>query len=200
MNKLSLDATIKLAERTPTDFKFIHSVASPVCKNLGVVIHEDLPDKPELKDILKGRDAVCILFTVLHGDVRTSIAHWCALFRGKKNKVTFFDSLAIGLKAIYGRTTEKPKVLWALRNTNYERSHRPVQRLIRQQKYCGCACAVRLRFYKTKTNHEFENYILNYAPRNPGVALATLCLFHYTDQNEYKVSDVGKKANDTNSK
>ena len=184
---LSLDATIKLAERTPTDYAFIHSVASPVCKKLGLVIHEDLPDKPELKDIFKGRDAVCILFTVLHGDEPTAISHWCALFKGKKNKITFFDSLAINLDGIYARTNEKPKVKWALRNTKYERSHRPVQRMIRQQKYCGCACAVRLRFYKTKTNHEFEKYILNYAPKQPGVALATLCLFHYTDQKRVQV-------------
>lgn len=191
--QLSLLQEIQLAERTPVDFKFIHSVASPVCKSLGVVMHEDLKDKPELADIFKGKKAVCILFRVLHGDEPTAIAHWAALFYGKKNKITFFDSLAINLKGIYQKTNEKPKLLWALRHTRYENSHRPVQKMIREQKYCGCACAVRLRYWKTKTNREFENFVLRYAPKTPGVALATLCLFHYTDQHQYEVSDGEEK-------
>ena len=186
---LSLGKEIVLAERTPTDFKFIHSVASPVCKSLGVVMHEDLPDKPKLADIFKGKKAVCILFRVMHGDEQTAIAHWAALFYGKKDRLTFFDSLNINLKGIYARTNEKPKVLWALRGHKYEQSHRAVQKMIRQQKYCGCACAVRLRYWKTKTNIEFEKFILDYAPRQPGVALATLCLFHYTDQHQYEISE-----------
>lgn len=125
---------------------------------------------------------------MLHHDLPTAVAHWCCLFRGKKGLV-FFDSLALNLKGIYRLTQESPKIIHALRKLKYERSHRPLQKLLARQKYCGAAVAVRLRYYKTKTNREFERFILNHDRGSPGITLCTLVLFHYTDQHEYEVSD-----------
>jgi hypothetical protein len=188
---MSLLNEIKLAENTPTDYKFIHSIASPVVKNLGVVYHEKLPEKPSLHDIFGSHDAVCILFRLLHHDRPTPVAHWCCLFRGKKGLV-FFDSLAINLKGIYRITHESRKLEHALKGHKYEHSHTPLQKMVSKQKYCGCAVAVRLRYYKTKTNAEFERFIINHDRTHPGETLATLCLFHYTDQHEYEISDDDK--------
>ena len=84
---MSLLSELKRSVRTPTDYKFIHSVASPVCPNMGVVMHESLPDKPSLHDVMKGHDAVAILMRVLHDSHPTPIAHWVALFKGKNKKL-----------------------------------------------------------------------------------------------------------------
>jgi len=48
---MSLLEEIKRAINTPVDYKFIHSVASPVCKSMTYVLHESLPDKPSLEDV-----------------------------------------------------------------------------------------------------------------------------------------------------
>ena len=186
---MSLLSEIKRAESTPVDYRFIHSVASPICKSMRYVQHEKLPAKPTLADIFKGKQAVCILFTVLHHSLPTNIRHWTCLFKGKKGRITFFDSLGLNLKGIYSLTHEKRKLEWALRDTKYEKSHTPLQQMISKQKYCGCAVAVRLRYYKTKTNREFERYILEHNRKFPGETLATLCLFHYADQHEYELSE-----------
>ena len=186
---MSLLNAVRRAENTPVDYKFIHSVSKPLCPSQRMVQHETLPEKPSLEDVFKGKDAVCILFRVLHHSIPTAIAHWCCLFKGKNRKITFFDSLALNLKGIYRLTHESPKLLYALRNTKYERSHRPLQKLIARQKYCGAAVAVRLRFYKTKSNREFESFILNHDRGNPGHTLCTLCYFHYEDQHEYEISE-----------
>ena len=166
------------------DYKFIHSVASPICKSMTYVLHESLPDKPSLEDVFKGKQCVCILFRVLHHEEPTQIAHWTCLMKGKKG-VMFFDSLGINLKGIYRLTHEPPKIAYALRNTKYEQSHHPLQKLLSRQKYCGCAVVVRLRYYKTHTNAQFEKLILDHNRQKPGLLLVTLCLFHYTDQHEY---------------
>ena len=182
---MSLLAEIQRAINTPVDYKFIHSVASPICKSMTYVLHESLPDKPSLEDVFKGKQCVCILFRVLHHEEPTQIAHWTCLMKGKKG-VMFFDSLGINLKGIYRLTHEPPKITYALRNTKYEQSHHPLQKLISRQKYCGCAVAVRLRYYKTHTNAQFEKLILDHNRQKPGLLLVTLCLFHYTDQHEYE--------------
>ena len=185
---MSLLSELKRSIRTPTDYKFIHSVASPVCKNMGVVMHESLPDKPSLHDVMKGHDAVAILMRVLHDSHPTPIAHWVALFKGKNKKLRFFDSLNLNLKGIYRITSEKPKLLHALRGHKYEQSHQALQKLVSHQKYCGCAVACRLRFWNTKTNSEFERFILTHDRQHPGLTMVTLCLWHYTDQHEYEIS------------
>ena len=39
---MSLLAEIQRAINTPVDYKFIHSVASPICKSMTYVLHESL--------------------------------------------------------------------------------------------------------------------------------------------------------------
>ena len=195
---MSLLDELHRAVRTPVDFKFIHSVVSPVLPNVGVVMHESLPDKPSLARVMGKHDAVCILFRVLDPQGKpTPLAHWTCLFKGKHNKLYFFDSLALNLKGIYRLTHESRKIEHALIGHKYERSHRKLQRLVNQQKFCGAAVACRLRYAKTKTNKEFESFILGYNSSTPGVVCAMLCLWHYTDQHEYEISEGKQRTEDT---
>ena len=188
---MSLLNVIKKAERTAVDYKFIHAVAAPVVgsNNMRYVLHENLPAKPSLNDLFKGKDCVCILFRVLDHGRPTPVAHWTCLMKGSKG-IMFFDSLAMNLSGIYRLTHEPRKVEYALRNTRYEKSHRALQDILSKVKYCGCAVAVRLRHYKTHTNKQFESFILNHH-HNAGETLATLCLFHYTDEQEYEEKSNG---------
>jgi hypothetical protein len=182
---MSLLSEIEHAESTPVDFRFIKAVASPIVPKMHMIRHDSLPEKPDLhKDIMKGDDAVVILFRVHHNSRPTPMAHWCTLFKGKHGFV-FFDSLAINLRRIYALTGEKPKLLHALRNTKYEKSHHALQQMISKQKYCGTACAVRLRYSKRLTNRGFERMILQYDASTPGKTLALMCLFHFIDEDEY---------------
>ena len=190
---MSLLDELHRAVSTPVDYKFIHSVVSPVIPNLGMVLHESLPDKPSLKRVMGNHDAVCILFRVLDHGRPTPIAHWTCLFKGKHGKLCFFDSLALGLSGIYRLTHEPHKIEHALRGHKYERSHQALQRLLSQQKFCGAAVATRLRYAKTKTNREFERFILGYNKTHPGLVFSMLCLWHYTDQHEYEISQDKKQ-------
>ena len=191
---MSLLDELHRAVRTPVDYKFIHSVVSPVIPKLGMVLHESLPDKPSLKRVMGSHDAVCILFRVLDHGRPTPIAHWTCLFKGKHNKLYFFDSLALNLKGIYRLTNESHKIEHALIGHKYQRSHQALQKLISHQKFCGAAVATRLRYAKTKTNREFERFILGYDKTHPGQTCAMLCLWHYTDQHEYEMSKKVKKS------
>ena len=176
---------VKHAEEVPVDFAFIKSVVKPMLK-VHMIEHEHLPEKPDLaRDVFKGSDAVAILFRVFHADLPTEVAHWCCLLKASHGKkVRFYDSLALNLRKIYALTGESPKMVYALRNTNYEKSHTKMQEMVRKQKYCGTAVACRLR-YPQMSNKQFERHILSYDRSRPGQTMTLMTLFHYYDQKEY---------------
>ena len=87
-NKMSLLSEIKRAESTPVDYRFIHSVASPICKSMRYVQHEKLPAKPENRLPYDGEDStnenrhtllvsppVVWLFTIMF--TYSDISYWC---------------------------------------------------------------------------------------------------------------------------
>ena len=169
--KIGLLNEVEHAESTPVDFKFIESVVHPILPKMHMINHEELKSNPDLhKDVMKGDDAVCILMTVLHHSQPTEIRHWTYL------------------KKLYALTGEEPKLLYALRPTKYESSHRALQKMISKQKYCGTAVSCRLR-YTHLTNKQFERHILSYDMGSPGKTMTLMTLFHYRDQREYAKGD-----------
>ena len=116
---MSLQTLIKRGMDTPVDFSFIQRVVNK-SPTIRMVDHEsDLPDKPSLKQVFGGKQAVAILLHIMQG--KTKIGHWVLLLQSTgKRKIAFFDSLGLGLYRLYALTHEEPKLLHALKGSKWE--------------------------------------------------------------------------------
>ncbi len=106
-----------------------------------------LKNKPSLADVFKGRQAVAILLHIMTG--KTPVGHWVLLLRARKGiKISFFDSLGLGLYKLYALTHEEPKLLHALKGHKWENSSVQLQRFSSHYRACGAFVEIRDKFFK----------------------------------------------------
>ena len=139
---MSLSTLIKRGLDTPVDFAFIKRVVGSK-PDIRMVDHETgLKNKPSLADVFKGRQAVAILLHIMQG--KTPVGHWVLLLKARKGiKISFFDSLGLGLYKLYALTHEEPKLLHALKGHKWENSTVQLQRFGDHFRECGAFVSIR---------------------------------------------------------
>ena len=176
---MDLRKLVKSALHEAVAFDFIKKIVGQSCK-LKRIDHESIGNKT-LKQLFDGHDCVAILFNVLHGKVRSPIGHWCLLMKKQKErKMSFFDSLGLGLKKVYGITHEQPTLLKLLRHEKWEDSHVKLQTMGTDFRECGSYCGVRAKFHRM-TNKQFVHLIKSHNFASPDETCVLLTLLHYLD-------------------
>ena len=183
---MSLQTLINRGRDTPVDFDFIKRVVgkSPTIR---FVDHESgLPPRPTLQDVFKGHQAVAILLHIVQG--KSKIGHWVALIQGRnKMKISFFDSLGLGLYRLYGITHEQPKLLHALKGHKWENSKVQLQRFGSHYRECGAFVSVRCKFWKL-SNPAFVRLIKSYNKTKPDDTAVMLVLLHYLEDEDVDIT------------
>ena len=176
---MSLLKLINRAVDTPVDFSFIKRV---VGKNIRMVDHESsLGPRPTLKDIFKGKKMAAILLHILQG--KSKIGHWVLLINKRgSQKISFFDSLGLGLYKLYQLTHEQPKLLHALNGHAWENSKSQLQRFGESYRECGSQVAVRGKFYRL-SNAAYVKLIKSWNKTTPDQTAVLLTLLHYIDED-----------------
>ena len=184
---MSLQTLIKRGVDTPVSFAFIKRVVGKTV-SIRMVDHEsDLPAKPTLEQVFKGKKAVAILLHVMQG--KQKIGHWvCLLQKTPKRKIAFFDSLGMGLYKLYSYTHEEPKLLHALKGHKWENSSIQLQRFGSHYRECGAFVSVRAKFWKL-TNKAFVRLIRSYNKTKPDETAVLLVLLHYLEDDEIDISN-----------
>ena len=186
---MSLQTLINRGLDTPVDFSFIKRVVgkSPTIR---MVDHESgLPARPTLQDVFKGHQTVAILLHIVQG--KTKIGHWVCLLAShpKRNggRISFFDSLGLGLYRLYGITHEEPKLLHALKGHKWENSSVQLQRFGNHFRECGAFVSIRAKFWKL-TNGAFVRLIKSYNKTTPDKTAVMLVLLHYLEDEEVDIT------------
>ena len=179
---MSLQTLIKRGVDTPVSFAFIKRVVGKSV-SIRMVDHEsDLPDRPTLQQVFRGKNAVAILLHVLQG--KQKIGHWVLLLqKTPKRKIAFFDSLGMGLYKLYSFTHEEPKLLHALKGSRWENSTVQLQRFGSR----GAFVSIRAKFWKL-TNKAFVRLIRSYNKTKPDETAVLLVLLHYLEDEEIDIS------------
>ena len=188
---MSLATLIKRGVDTPVDFSFIKRVCGKTT-SIRMVDHESgLPHKPTLANVFKGKQCAAILLHILHG--KTKIGHWVLLIQKRGNqKISFFDSLGMGLYKLYQLTHEEPKLLHALRGHKWENSTVQLQRFGTHFRECGAQVAVRAKFYKL-SNPSFVRLIKSWDKTKPDQTAVFLTLLHYLEDTETDITSKNYK-------
>ena len=183
---MSLQTLIKRGLDTPVDFSFIKRVVGNTT-TIRMVDHETgLPPNPKLKDIFKGRQCAAILLHILHQ--KTKIGHWVLLINKRLGvKISFFDSLGLGLYRLYDLTKEEPKILRALQGSSWENSTVQLQRFGTHFRECGAQVSVRAKFFKL-SNKAFVRLIKSWNKTSPDTTAVFLTLLHYMEDTETDIS------------
>ena len=122
-----------------------------------------------------------ILLHILQG--KSKIGHWVLLINKRgTQKISFFDSLGLGLYKLYKLTHEKPKLLHALKGHKWENSKVQLQRFGRSYRECGSQVAVRGKFHKL-SNAAFVKLIKSWNCTSPDQTAVLLTLLHYIDED-----------------
>ena len=182
---MSLQTLIKRGLDTPVDFSFIQRVVNK-SPTIRMVDHEaDLPERPSLKTVFGGKQAVAILLHIMQG--KTKIGHWIVLLQATgKRKIALFDSLGLGLYKLYGLTHEDPKLLHALKGHKWENSTVQLQRFGDHFRECGAFVAIRAKFFNL-TNAGFVRLIRSYNKTKPDETAVMLVLLHYLEDEEVDI-------------
>ena len=185
---MSLTTLLKRGLDVPVDFEFIKRVVGKTVK-IRMVDHESgLPHRPSLADVFKGADAVAILLHILQG--KTKIGHWTLLLKKtNKRKISFFDSLGLGLYKLYKLTHEEPKLLHALHGHSWENSTVQLQRFGSHFRECGAFVSVRAKFHKL-SNSQFVRLMRSWNKTKPDQTAVMLVLLHYLEDEN---TDITKK-------
>ena len=183
---MSLQTLIKRGVDTPVDFSFIKRVVGKTT-SIRMVDHESgLPQKPTLTDVFKGKQCVAILLHILSG--KTKIGHWVLLVNERPGqKISFFDSLGMGLYRLYELTHEHPKLLHALRGHKWENSSVQLQRFGSHFRECGAFISVRAKFYKL-SNPAFVRLIKSWNKTRPDSTVVLMVLLHYMEDTETDIT------------
>ena len=185
---MSLPTLLKRGLDVPVDFGFIKRVVGKTVK-IRMVDHESvLGHRPSLTDVFKGHGAVAILLHILQGNTR--IGHWTLLIQKRgKQKISFFDSLGLGLYKLYDLTHEEPKLLHALHGHKWENSTVQLQRFGSHFRECGAFVSVRAKFFKL-SNPQFVRLIRSWNKTKPDSTAVMLVLLHYLEDES---TDITKK-------
>ena len=183
---MSLQTLIKRGLDTPVDFSFIQRVVGKTL-TIRMVDHESgLSAKPSLTEVLKGKQAVAILLHIQQG--KTPVGHWVLLLAPRKGrKISFFDSLGLGLYKLYALTKEEPKLLHALKGHKWENSKVQLQRFGDHYRECGAFVAIRAKFFKL-SNPAFVRLIRSYNKTKPDETAVLLVLLHYLEDEEVDIT------------
>ena len=179
---MSLQTLIKRGLDTPVDFAFIKRVVGKT-RTIRMVDHESgLANRPTLQDVFKGHQAVAVLLHIIQG--KSKVGHWVCLL--KKPKITFFDSLGLGLYRLYGITHEEPKLLHALKGQKWENSTHQLQRFGDHYRECGAFVSLRVKFWKL-SNPAFVRLIRSYNKTKPDQTAVLLVLLHYLEDEDANI-------------
>ena len=183
---MSLQTLIKRGLATPVDFSFIQRVVGKTL-TIRMVDHESgLSAKPSLTEVLKGKQAVAILLHIVQG--KTPVGHWVLLLAPRKGrKISFFDSLGLGLYKLYALTKEEPKLLHALKGHKWENSKVQLQRFGTHYRECGAFVAIRAKFFKL-SNPAFVRLLRSYNKTKPDETAVLLVLLHYLEDEEVDIT------------
>ena len=185
---MSLSTLLKRGVDLPVDFDFIKRVVGKTVK-IRMCDHESgLSARPSLAELFKGHDAVAILLHILQG--KTKIGHWTLMLKKRgKQKISFFDSLGLGLHKLYKLTHEEPKLLHALHGHSWENSSVQLQRFGSHFRECGAFISVRCKFHKL-SNSQFVRLIRSWNKTKPDETAVMLVLLHYLEDES---TDITKK-------
>ena len=188
---MSLSTLIKRGLDTPVDFAFIKRVVGSK-PDIRMVDHETgLKNKPSLADVFKGRQAVAILLHIMQG--KTPVGHWVLLLKARKGiKISFFDSLGLGLYKLYALTHEEPKLLHALKGHKWENSTVQLQRFGDHFRECGAFVSIRAKFF-TLSNPAFVKLIKSYNKTKPDETAVLLVLLHYLEDEKHNILNKFKR-------
>ena len=183
---MSLQTLIKRGVDTPVDFSFIRRVVGSTA-SIRMVDHESgLSAKPTLRDVFQGKQCVAILLHILQG--KTKIGHWVLLVNKRSGqKISFFDSLGMGLNRLYTLTHEEPKLLHALHGHKWENSTVQLQRFGSHFRECGAFISVRAKFFKL-SNPAFVRLIKSWNKTRPDSTVVLMVLLHYMEDSETDIT------------
>ena len=149
-----------------------------------------LKNKPSLADVFKGRQAVAIL---LHIMGKTPVGHWVLMLKARKGiKISFFDSLGLGLYKLYALTHEEPKLLHALKGHKWENSTVQLQRFGDHYRECGAFVSIRAKFFSL-SNPAFVKLIKSYNKTKPDETAVLLVLLHYLEDEKHNILNKFKR-------